>query len=232
MQITIIHGQSHKGSTYHIARMLAGKLEGNVTEFFLPKDFSSFCVGCTGCFEKSETLCPHYEMLKPITEALDQADVIILASPVYVYHATGAMKNLLDHYGYRWMVHRPEEKMFRKQAVCISTAAGAGMRSTNKDMADSMFFWGVARTWRYGVAVMEVSWKNVRPGIKRRIDAKTTILARKIRKNYGHVKPSIKTRIFFNIMRLAQKKGFNEADGEYWKAKGWTGRKRPWGKKV
>lgn len=232
MQITIIHGQSHKGSTYHIARMLAGKLEGNVTEFFLPKDFSSFCVGCTGCFEKSETLCPHYEMLKPITEALDQADVIILASPVYVYHATGAMKNLLDHYGYRWMVHRPEEKMFRKQAVCISTAAGAGMRSTNKDMADSMFFWGVARTWRYGVAVMETSWKKVRPGVKRRIDIKTTRLARKIRKNYGHVKPSIKTRIFFNIMRLAQKKGFNEADGEYWKAKGWTGRKRPWGKEV
>lgn len=36
----------------------------------------------------------------------------------------GSMKAFLDHYGYRWMVHRPEEKMFRKQAVCISTAAG------------------------------------------------------------------------------------------------------------
>ena len=28
MKITILHGQSHKGSTYHIARMLADKLEG------------------------------------------------------------------------------------------------------------------------------------------------------------------------------------------------------------
>ena len=33
MKITILHGQSHKGSTYHIARMLADKLEGEVTEF-------------------------------------------------------------------------------------------------------------------------------------------------------------------------------------------------------
>ena len=55
------------------------------------------------------------------------------------------MKAFLDHYGYRWMLHRPEESMFHKQAVCISTAAGAGMKSTNKDMADSFFYWGVPR---------------------------------------------------------------------------------------
>ena len=67
MKITIIHGQSHKGSTYHIARMLAEKLEGDITEFFLPRDFGAFCIGCTRCFEKSESMCPHYETLKPIT---------------------------------------------------------------------------------------------------------------------------------------------------------------------
>lgn len=230
MKITIIHGQSHKGSTCHIARQLAHKLEGEVTEFFLPRDFNSFCTGCTACFGKSETLCPHYEKIKPITEALDRADVIILASPVYVFHVTGAMKAFLDHYGYRWMVHRPEEKMFRKQAVCISTAAGGGMRSTNKDMADSMFFWGIARTYRYGTGVAAVSWEGVNNKLKRRIDKKTTSLAKKIKNNYGKVKPSIKTRVFFSIMRLALKKGWNEADAEYWKKKGWTGHKRPWQK--
>ena len=31
-------------------------------------------------------------------------------------------------------------KMIQKQAVCISTAAGGGMKSTTKDMADSTFF--------------------------------------------------------------------------------------------
>lgn len=228
LNITIIHGQSHKGSTYHIARMLAEKLEGDITEFFLPKDFGSFCVGCTSCFAKSETLCPHYEKLRPITEALDRADVIILASPVYVFHVTGAMKAFLDHYGYRWMVHRPEEKMFRKQAVCISTAAGAGMKSTNKDMADSMFFWGIAKTYRYGTAVAEVSWDRVSTRKKARIDKKTTALARKIKKRGGQVKPSVKTKVFFNMMRLAMEKGWNEVDAAYWREKGWTGKVRPW----
>lgn len=228
MRIAIIHGQSHKGSTYHIARELAEKLEGEITEFFLPRDFDSFCVGCTSCFGKDEMLCPHYEKLKPITQAMDQADVIILASPVYVYHATGAMKAFLDHYGYRWMVHRPEEKMFHKQAVCISTAAGAGMKSTNKDMADSTFFWGIAKTYKYGIAVYETSWNRVSAKVKRRIEKKNTAFAKKIKKNQGRVKPSIKTRAFFGVIRLMQKGGFNEADADYWKAKGWTGKKRPW----
>ena len=228
VKITIIHGQNHKGSTYHIARELAEKTGGEITEFFLPKDFGSFCVGCTNCFGRDEKQCPHYEKLRPITEAMDQADVIILASPVYVYHVTGAMKAFLDHYGYRWMVHRPEEKMFHKQAVCISTAAGAGMKSTNKDMADSTFFWGIARTYKYGIAVFETSWDRVNAKVKRRVEKKTTALARKIKRKQGRVKPSIKTRAFFGVMRLMQKNGFNEADANYWKAKGWTGKKRPW----
>lgn len=230
MKITVIHGQSHKGSTYNIARMLCDKLGGEITEFFLPRDFDCFCKGCTACFVKSEKLCPDYERLKPITEAIDNADVVIFASPVYVMHATGAMKALLDHYGYRFMVHRPEERMFSKQAVCISTAAGAGMSSTNKDMADSTFFWGFARTYKIGAAVAETSWERVKPKIKQSIERKTSSLAKKIIKRAGKVKPTIKTRAFFNIMAMVQKNGWNEADKDYWLEKGWTAGKRPWKK--
>ncbi|MBP3273024.1 MAG: flavodoxin family protein, partial [Ruminococcus sp.] len=111
MKTVIIHGQSHKGSTYHTARLLADKLGGEVTEFSLPRDFGEFCTGCTQCFEVGEEKCPHFAKLSPITEAIDAADVIILASPVYVFHATGAMKAFLDHYGWCWMVHSPEESM-------------------------------------------------------------------------------------------------------------------------
>lgn len=185
MKITIIHGQNHQGSTCNIARALAKKLNGEVTEYFLPKDFGEFCIGCTACFSVSETKCPHYEKLLPITKSIDDADVIILASPVYVYHATGAMKAFLDHYGWRWMVHRPEEKMFFKQAVCISTAAGAGMKSTNQDMAHSTFFWGVAKTYKYDVAVMETSWERVNAKKKQKIEKKLEVLARKIIKRQG-----------------------------------------------
>jgi NAD(P)H-dependent FMN reductase len=228
MKITVIHGQNHQGSTCHIARTLCEKLGGEVTEFFLPRDFGAFCVGCSQCFSKSETLCPHYEKLRPLTLAMDEADVIVLASPVYVYHVTGPMKAFLDHYGYRWMVHRPDPRMFRKQVVCLSTAAGAGTRSTNKDMADSAFFWGANRIYRYGAAVAAVSWDGVSPKLRARIDRDLTALASRVRKNAGKSAPSLKTRGFFHVMRLLQKRGWNEADCVYWRQRGWDKFARPW----
>ena len=39
MQIVMIHGQNHRGSTYRIGKMVADALGGTVTEFFLPRDF-------------------------------------------------------------------------------------------------------------------------------------------------------------------------------------------------
>ncbi|MGN0630609.1 MAG: flavodoxin family protein [Ruminococcus sp.] len=228
MKTVIIHGQSHKGSTYHIAHGLAEKIGGEITEFFLPRDFGEFCVGCTMCFSETEKKCPHYSKLLPLTEAMDSADVIILASPVYVFHATGAMKAFLDHYGYRWLVHSPESSMFRKQGVCISTAAGGGMKSANKDMADSLFYWGVAKIYKYGKGVSAVDWKQVSEKKKRSIDNAATSMAKKIVRRAGKVKPGLKTRIMFFIMHLLQRNGFNKRDADYWREKGWTGKVRPW----
>lgn len=233
MKVVIVSGQNHRGSTYHAARMIADKLtrENDIKEFFLPKDFSDFCCGCTNCFEKSEKECPHYEKLKPITDSVDAADVIILASPVYVYHCTGQMKAWLDHYGWRWLVHRPEEKMFSKQAVVVSTAAGAGMKSTNKDMKDSLSFWGIPKIYSIGTPVMAVSWNGVKPSVKAKIERKVNHIATKIK--HSGIKPrvSVKGRFFFTIFRIVNRKGgMNPADSEYWKSKGWTEKKRPWKK--
>lgn len=228
MRVVVIYGQNHKGSTYHIAHGLAKKLEGELTEFFLPRDFGEFCVGCNTCFNSSERECPHYGKLAPITQSMDAADVIILASPVYVYHASGPMKAFLDHYGYRWMVHSPEGSMFRKQAVCVCTAAGAGMRSTLRDMADSLFFWGAARVYRYGVGVAAVNWAGVDAKKKASIDKRTSALAKKIVHNNGNVTPRLKTRAVFFAMHVMQRNGFNPRDVEHWKQRGWTKDVRPW----
>lgn len=229
MKIVMINGQNHKGSTYHIGKMLTNKIGGDVTEFFLPRDFSEYCVGCSQCFSDSSKKCPHYDSQQVILKALDAADVIILTSPVYVFHASAPMKNFLDHQGHRWMVHRPKMEMFTKQAVCISTAAGGGMKSANKDMADSLFFWGVAKIYKIGVAVQAVTWEGVTDVKKAKIETKVSKIARKIIKKQGKVKPGIKTKGFFYIMRMVQKKfGWCEPDVKYWNEMGWTKKVRPW----
>ena len=102
------------------------------------------------------------------------------------------------------------------------------MKSTNKDMADSLFFWGVPRIYRYGLAVQATEWKGVKGRIRKKMEKDTDALAEEIKKNAGNVRPGLRTRAFFFAMHVLQKKGFNEADRIYWKEKGWTGRKRPW----
>ena len=232
MKIVMINGTMRKESTYHIGKQLISKLEkeeNEVIEFFLPKDLPKFCVGCAQCFMKSETLCPHYEYTKVISDAIEKADILVFASPVYVYHTSGQMKTLLDHFGHQWMVHRPKASMFQKQAVLISTAAGGGMKSANKDIKDSMNFWGVGRTYTYGIGVGAIAWKDVSEKKKEKIAKDIAVIANKVKKNAHRVKPSFKVKANFYIMRQIHKKiGFSAIDVAHWKDQGWLDKSRPW----
>ena len=99
MKITVIHGQSHEGNTCMVARELANKVGGEIRELFLPRDFYRSCLGCYTCFKNDLSDCPHYKELEPLVTAILDCDLLILESPVYVYHATGQMISFLDHFG-------------------------------------------------------------------------------------------------------------------------------------
>lgn len=229
MNIVIISGQNHKGSTYLVARELAEKVGGEIAEFFLPRDFDEPCIGCWTCFRTELSHCPHYGKLQKLTDAMDRADLIILASPVYVFHATGQMMSFLDHYGTRWMVHRPDERMFHKQGVCISTAAGGGMWSTNQDMYHSLMFWGLPKIYRLGFAVRAAGPKEIPEKIRQKIHRKTDALANKIRRNNPPSAPSLKAKFWFYAVRFAHMHSLNiEPDYSYWEERGWHGKNRPW----
>ena len=132
MKVIVIYGVTKKGCTYNIARETISHLDSveEVKEIFLPKDAPEYCHDCNQCFLAEKPLCKTNEKTNEILEKILWADLIIFTSPVYVYHATAAMKNLLDHYGNIWMVHRPQKEMFKKQAIIIATAAGGGMKTT------------------------------------------------------------------------------------------------------
>ena len=229
MKIVLIHGQNHQGSTCMIARELAEKVGGEIQEFFLPRDFNHPCLGCYTCFQRDLTHCPHYEGLRPLADAMLEAELIILDSPVYVYHATGQMMSFLDHFGTWWLVHRPRPEMSGKQAVAIATAAGGGMKSTTKDMADSLEMWGIRKVYRLGVGVQAVNPEGIPKGIRKKIHRKTDALSQRIRKEAGKLGCNPRGKMWFYIMRLAHQL-FPPAqpDYGYWEKKGWHGKKRPW----
>ena len=229
MKIVLIHGQNHKGSTYTVSQMLAEKLGGERKEYFLPRDFDKPCTGCTTCFRTELENCPHYEMLKPLADAMLEADVLILDSPVYVYHATGQMMSFLDHFGTWWMVHRPRKEMSRKQAVVISTAAGGGMKSTCQDMADSMEMWGVHKVYRLGFGVQATSPKDIPERIQKKIERKVAKLAKVLQSNQGKQGCNLRGKKWFCLMKIAHKHFLPmEPDYGYWEQNGWHGKKTPW----
>ncbi len=232
MKITVIYGTEHRGSTYNIVQLFLKNLKyesDEINEFFLPKDMPHFCLGCSLCFMKGEEFCPHHEKVGIIEKAMEKADLLIFSSPVYVYHTTGQMKTLLDHFGYQWMVHRPKKSMFGKMALVVSTAAGAGMKSTVKDIADSLNFWGVAKIFRYKKAVAAINWDGVDGKKKETIYKEVSSISSKIIKSSKKISPGIKTKAIFNAMRIAQKRGgFNQVDVDYWKKQGWLEDVRPW----
>lgn len=232
MKITVIYAtqRKSKSSTYNIARQFIGHLSGTDTaiEFFLPQSMPSFCLGCWNCFTDFRK-CPHYGYLKPIVEAMLEADLLIFTAPVYVYHVPGQVKALLDHFGYQWMPHQPRKEMFGKQALLISTAAGAGTRSTLKDLKDSLTFWGISRIHTFAGNVHTSDWDLVDPAKKRRIQEDIRKIAAKIKGSGGRVRPSLKVKALFYAMRFMQKKfKFNPADVRHWEAQGWLGKERPW----
>ena len=108
------------------------------------KDCPNFCVGCLNCTLKGEKTCKDAEYIRKMDESLLKADLIVMTSPAYVFHVTGAMKALLDHFAYRWMPHRPAPEMFGKRAVIITQCLGSGAKSAAKDIKHSLSWWGIS----------------------------------------------------------------------------------------
>ncbi|MEA5060003.1 MAG: NAD(P)H-dependent oxidoreductase [Candidatus Pelethousia sp.] len=232
MHITAIYGSEKKGSTYHIAKLFIEKIQGErdtLTEIFLPRDLNQFCVGCCNCFSKGEQFCPHFRQVEPIRKAIEQADLVIFTTPVYALRASGQMKVLLDHLSFQYMTHRPNQTMFEKTALIVSTGAGGGTISAMKDIATSLRFWGMAKVYKYGKAVYAADWDGVSAKVKETILSNVTTMAGRICKNVGHVAPSFWGKLLFHMFRIFHRKmAVCPYDVAYWQKNGWLGTQRPW----
>lgn len=230
MKIVIINGQNHKGSTYHIGHELVDQIDTvkEVDEFFLPRDLNHFCLGCYNCIE-DETKCPFYEEKSVIMDKVAEADLLVITTPNYCLAPSGALKAFLDLTFVQWMVHKPKKYMFRKKAVVISTAAGAGTSSAIKPVARSLFYWGIPWIKKYGISVQAMNWESVSVKKKEKINKDMAKLAKKIAKEKKPHVP-IKTKFMFWMMGNMQKAnwGSGPAEKKYWEEKGWLQKERPW----
>ena len=237
MKIAVFNATEKHGVTYRLKEIFLEPFrdEAEITEFYLPKDCPSFCAGCTVCFRGDENKCKDAQYTQKIQKALLEADLLVFASPAYVFHTTGAMKTMLDHFGYRWMPHRPAKEMFSKRAVIITQCLGAGDKSTAKDIKDSLSWWGVSFIKEYRFKLMsEIDWDKINEKKKNKMSSKLTAAANKFKIiDYNkHPHTNITTKIKFYMVRMLQtdlgKKNPEYTDFKYWKENGWLGKARPW----
>lgn len=184
---------------------------------------------------KGENNCKDFDYTHKIEKSLIESDLIVMMSPAYVMHATGAMKSLLDHLGYRWMPHRPAPEMFGKRAVIITQCLGAGAKLTAKDIKHSLSWWGISKIGMFSGSLMsDIIWDKLSEKKRKKLTKKINKLAVRFSK-INYAKPAhttLITKIKFKFCRMIQKKvrknGVAGLDNEYWCNNGWLGKSRPW----
>lgn len=231
MKVLTIMGTAHKGNTRAVVDLFLKEFENGKNEFdevILPNDFNKICLGCANCILKGEEKCPHFNEVNSIFEKIENADLIILATPVFVGSCSGAMKTLLDHFAYMWLVHRPKESMFNKVGLIITSAGGSGVKQTVNLLKLNLFYLGVPTIYNYGVTTMKMGGNYCDYKNKEKIKNEVRKKAKKIKKSLEIRKVGFKSKFFFNLFKMTQKNGWNKVDVDYWKEKGWLDGKKPY----
>ena len=231
MKILTILGTMHNGNTKAATDLFLEEFKDDNNEFeeiILPRDMKEFCYGCANCILKGEDKCPHYNIISPIVKKIEEADLIIISTPIYVMSCSSGLKALLDHLAYMWIVHRPNEKMFNKVGLIVTSAGGSGIKATTKLIRNNMFYWGIPKIYDYNIATLKMQGNYSEYERKDKIKKQVHKKSNKIKKSLDNRKIGLKTRIFFNIFRSTQKNGWNKTDSDYWEEKGWLNGKKPY----
>lgn len=233
MKIVMVNGQNHRGSTYHVGKLLIDGIatEKEVKEFFLPRDLDHFCLGCYTCIE-DETKCPYYADKRVIMVEIEQADLLVFTTPNYCMAPSAPMKAFMDLTFTYWFSHKPKACMFNKKAVVISTTAGMGTNKAIKPVARALFYWGISSIKKYGIAVSAMNWEGVCKSKKAKIQKDIKRMAKSISKDTKQT-VSQKTKLLFNMFANMQNAnmGSSQTEKQYWEDNGWLGKERPWKKK-
>ncbi|NIU82882.1 MAG: flavodoxin family protein [Candidatus Thorarchaeota archaeon] len=101
MKTLIVNGSPHGERGVH--NSLIGILEkglkkarSDVETISLSKIKVNSCLGCFSCWTRSPGECVHKDDMSKMLPKVTKADILVLASPVYVDGVTGLMKNFMD----------------------------------------------------------------------------------------------------------------------------------------
>ena len=101
MKVLAINGspRGENGNTEVLLRQfLKGCAEegAEIETIYLKDKNIKHCSGCFTCWTKTPGKCIHKDDMEELLEKLKEADIIVYATPLYVYTVTGLMKDFMD----------------------------------------------------------------------------------------------------------------------------------------
>ena len=121
MNILILSGSPRKGgNTELLAEAFAkGAAAQHHVEIVSVRDYKvNPCLGCNACF-KANGICAQKDDMTILSEKMSQADMLVIASPVYFYGISAQLKAVIDRF------HNPIRDTFhiKKMALLLVGAA-------------------------------------------------------------------------------------------------------------
>ncbi|MGL4874067.1 MAG: flavodoxin family protein [Clostridium sp.] len=217
MKCVVIHGSPRRGNTWDVLNKVIENMKKTEQEFEfeiieLAKEKIPNCSGCFNCILKGEELCPHKDKIKEIVEKIDEADGIIITTPVYAMNMTGTLKGFLDHIAYKF--HRPT--FFTKKALIIVTTAGAGHKKVANDISEVLSHIGINSIKKLPLAYRGIELNSKNKNIIDKISKKFAIEL----KSNTVAKPNIKAIAMYNAWKaMAMNSDVESADYKFWKWK-------------
>lgn len=233
MNIVVLHASPRKGNTDDIVERVKNQLAADdsmiFNDVYLPREAPVFCHGCFSCFERGEDTCPNAKYIQPIARKIEEADGIIIATPIYVMQIPGALKAFLDHMAYRFLNHRPA--YFGKKAFIISNTAGAGNANALKYLKQNLSFWGINSVTTLGITLQAASLDEMKGSRQQKalkeIAQKSAVFLRRLKGEASDRHPAFLPVILFHIARsLMFTMPPNHADRQYWKQNGWLNKEK------
>lgn len=118
-KVLVISASARKGGNSDTLcdQFISGATEvgHTVEKVFLGDKKINFCTGCYACSNGAD--CMHKDDVAEILEQMMDADVILMATPVYFYTMNGQLKTLIDRTVPKYM------KLRNKDMYFIATAA-------------------------------------------------------------------------------------------------------------
>lgn len=226
MKILLIHGSPRKkGNTFKISKMIEETIiKHKDVEFgwlYLEDYPLQDCHGCALCVIKGEDFCPLEDSRKDIQSKMEEADGLILISPMYSFHVTTLMKTYIDHFTF--LVHRP--KFHNKKAMVVGLAGGP-QKAVQNYLATNAHAWGYSIAIKLGtIAHIDSLRPKFAEKEKKKIEKASEKFYQKLMKNKLY-KPGLYDLVYFKMWQLNTKacKKDNPADFNYWQEKGWLNR--------